>query len=154
MGFMDGYIEQIYVLVHHCHEQLLKLIHAEKSHDGAVSSGINLKQGIILKILLMDDGITQKELTQRLQITSSSCGDLIAQLEQGGYLNKRVDPDDRRTFNIFLTKRGHILGEQYREQSRIMLEDWGANLTAQEKKQLFGLLIKLSDGLQAQIEGE
>jgi DNA-binding MarR family transcriptional regulator len=113
-----------------------------------------LKQGIILKILLTDDGVTQKELTQRLQITSSSCGELIEKLEQRGYLNKRANPDDKRTFNIFLTKRGRILGEQYRAQSRIMLEDWGANLNEREKEQLFGLLTKLSDGLQTRIEGK
>ncbi|MDR1183196.1 MAG: MarR family transcriptional regulator [Coriobacteriales bacterium] len=151
---MGAYTERIYVLVHHCHEQLLKLIHASKPDDGSVPLGINLKQGIILKILLDDDGITQKELTQRLQITSSSCGELIVKLEQGGYLNKRASPDDKRTFNVYLTKRGRALGEQYREQSRVMLEDWGASLSLSEKKQLFSLLTKLSDGLQTQIEGK
>jgi DNA-binding MarR family transcriptional regulator len=148
---MGGYTEKIYVLVHHCHEQLLKLIHTGKPADGSVPPGINLKQGIILKILLDDDGITQKELTQRLQITSSSCGELIVKLEQGGYLNKRADPDDKRTFDVYLTKRGRALGEQYREQSRVMLEDWGACLSLREKKQLFSLLAKLSGGLQTQI---
>jgi DNA-binding MarR family transcriptional regulator len=151
---MGGYTERIYVLVHHCHEQLLKLIHTGKPDDGFVPLGINLKQGILLKILLDNDGITQKELTRRLQITSSSCGELIVKLEQGGYLNKRTSPDDKRTFNVYLTKRGRALGEQYREQSRVMLEDWGASLSAQEKKQLFSLLTKLSDGLQVRIDGK
>lgn len=153
MVALSGYVEKIYVLVHHCHEQLLKLIHTGKSDNGFAAQGINLKQGIMLKLLLDDDGMTQRELTQRLQITSSSCGELIAKLEQGGYLGRRANPNDKRTFKVYLTKHGRVLGEQYREQSRIMLEEWGANLTAKEKEQLFYLLTKLSDGLQQQIKG-
>jgi DNA-binding MarR family transcriptional regulator len=150
----DGYVEKIYVLVHHCHEQLLKLIHSGKSEGGFAALGINLKQGIMLKILLRSDGMTQKELTRRLRITSSSCGELIVKLEQGGYVKRHASPDDKRTFNIYLTKRGKVLAEQYQEQSSIMLEEWGENLTEQEKEQLFSLLNKLSDGLQVQIEGK
>jgi DNA-binding MarR family transcriptional regulator len=150
----EGYVERIYVLVHHCHEQLLKLIHAGGADGGGAPLGVNLKQGIMLKILLDDDGITQRELTRRLQITSSSCGELIVKLEQGGFLNRRAYPRDKRTFKVCLTERGRALGERYREQSRAMLEEWGANLTPREKEQLFRLLTKLSDGLRARIEGE
>jgi DNA-binding MarR family transcriptional regulator len=148
---IENYVEKIYVLVHRCHEQCIKLIHA--SPDGKAGDlGIGLKQGIILKILLERDGITQRELTRFLQITSSSCGELIAKLEQSGCVRRRANAGDKRTFNVFLTETGRILGEKYRDESREMLEEWGENLTASEKKQLLGLLTKLSAGLDAQIE--
>jgi DNA-binding MarR family transcriptional regulator len=149
---VDGYVERIYVLVHHGHEQLLKLSHDSKPGNGFTVFGINLKQGIILKILLEDDGITQRELTRRLQITSSSCGELLVKLEKCGSLRRRANPSDGRTFNVYLTEQGRALGERYREQSRAMLEEWGENLTPKEKARLFALLTKLSAGLDAQIE--
>jgi DNA-binding MarR family transcriptional regulator len=146
-----NYVEQIYVLVHRCHEQCIKLIHANP--DGKIgTSGIGLKQGIILKILLERDGMTQRELTQNLQITSSSCGELIAKLEAAGYVERRANKTDRRTFDVFITDSGRKLGRQYRDESREMLESWGDNLTGAEKEQLFGLLTKLSEGLETQIE--
>jgi DNA-binding MarR family transcriptional regulator len=113
-----------------------------------------LKQGVILKILLRHnaDSITQRELTQRLQITSSSCGELIAKLAQSGYVERRVNAADKRTFDVSLTESGRILGEQYRDKSRDALEEWGENLTQDEKVQLFALLTKLSDGLDTQIK--
>lgn len=111
-----------------------------------------MKQGIVLKILLERSGITQRELTQLLQITSSSCGELIVKLEQGGYLKRRTSSIDKRTFDVFITESGKKLGRQYRDESREMLESWGENLTKAEKEQLFSLLSKLSAGLNAQIE--
>jgi DNA-binding MarR family transcriptional regulator len=148
---IENYVEKIYVLVHRCHEQCLKLIHANP--DGKIgASGIGLRQGIVLKILLERDGITQRALTQLLQITSSSCGELIAKLEQGGYVRRSENADDKRTFDVFLTESGRALGEKYRDESRDMLEEWGENLTAAEKEQLFKLLTKLSAGLDRQIE--
>ncbi|MDR1069207.1 MAG: MarR family transcriptional regulator [Gracilibacteraceae bacterium] len=144
-------MEKIYVLVHRCHEQCIKLIHA--TPDGKSGGlGIGLKQGIILKILLERDGLTQRELTRFLQITSSSCGELIAKLEQGGYVRRKANVSDRRTFDVFLTESGRALGEKYRDESREILEEWGGNLTAAEKERLFRLLTKLSAGLDAQIE--
>jgi DNA-binding MarR family transcriptional regulator len=147
---IENYIEKIYVLVHRCHEQCIKLIHANP--DGKMCGfDIGLKQGIVLKILLERDGITQRELTQILQITSSSCGELIAKLEQGGYAERQSNAIDKRTFDVFITESGRALGEQYRDKSRTMLEEWGENLSQSEKKHLLALLTKLSGGLDAQI---
>jgi DNA-binding MarR family transcriptional regulator len=146
--------EGIFVLAQRCHKQLLKLIHAEMPDSGFPALGINFKQGVILKILQNEDGITQRELTQRLKITSSSCGELIVKLEQRGYLKRRANASDKRTSDVYLTKQGRTIAGQYREQSRVLLEEWSDSLTAQEKEQLYGLLTKLSDGLQMQIEGK
>lgn len=108
---MQGYAEKIYVLVHRCHEQCLKLMHTNNLPAKEFSDiGINTRQGIMLKLLLDENGMTQKELTWRLEIASSSCGELIAKLEQGGYLEKRTSPTDRRTFNVFLTESGRAGG--------------------------------------------
>ncbi|MDR1616915.1 MAG: MarR family transcriptional regulator [Syntrophomonadaceae bacterium] len=149
---LSGYAEKIYVLVHHCHERCLQLMHAKKPDNEFSGLGIGIQQGIILKILLDDDGMTQKELTRKLQITSSSCGQLIGKLEGDKYVERRSHPDDRRTFNVYLTQSGRILGRRYKEKSIIVLEKWASDLTIQEKEQLYTLLNKLNDGLARQIK--
>lgn len=146
---MSGYIEKICVLVHRCHEQLLKLTHTPKPGDEWSGMGVSLQQGIILKLLLEVDGMTQKELTEKLQITSSSCGALIIKLEQGGYLERRTNPNDKRTFDVCLTDSGRALGEKYKEKSVVAMEKWMPNLTEQEREQLYTLLGKLHEGLEA-----
>jgi DNA-binding MarR family transcriptional regulator len=98
-----------------------------------------------------NDGNTQKDLTQRLHITSSSCGELISKLEQGKYLERRVDLSDKRTFNVFLTESGRKLAEKYREKSNVILEEWASDLTEDEQAALLSLLGKLNDGLEKRI---
>jgi DNA-binding MarR family transcriptional regulator len=147
---LSGYAEKIYVLVHHCHEQCLKLIRTKKPNDEFSGLGLNIQQGIILKLLLEDDGMTQKELTRKLQITSSSCGAHIAKLEQEQYLERRTSTQDKRTFSVFLTQSGRDLGQKYKEKSVAALEKWESSLTEQEREQLYILLVKLRDGLERQ----
>lgn len=152
---MQNYAEKIYVLIHRCHEQCLKMMHSNNLVAKKFSDvGINTRQGIILKLLYNEKELTQKELTQRLEITSSSCGELIAKLEQAGYLEKRTSPADKRTFNICLTESGRVLAERYIETCIVELEEWASDLTQQEKQQLWGLLGKLSKGLDDRINRE
>lgn len=152
---MEGYAEKIYVLVHRCHEQCLQLIHKNNMPAREFGDiGINTRQGIILKILLQEQQLTQRELTERLEITSSSCGELIAKLEQGGFLEKCQNPADKRTFNLRLTPGGRSLARRYKEKAVVELEEWASDLTAKEKEQLFQLLGKLSKGLDDRLNRE
>jgi DNA-binding MarR family transcriptional regulator len=145
---LGGYAEKIYVLVHRCHEQCLKLTRTYKPDAEVAGLGLPIQQGLILKFLLTEDGITQKELTLRLQITSSSCGALLAKLEQGRYIERRPDERDKRGFCVFITDSGRELGQMYLKKSVVVLEEWASDLTEQEKERLYQLLVKLRDGLE------
>lgn len=152
---MKDYAEKIYVLIHRCHEQCLRMMHSNNSVRKTFADiDINTRQGIILKLLYKEDSMTQKELTQKLEITSSSCGELISKLEQGGYVEKKISPDDKRTFTISLTAEGRVLAKRYIETCIIELEEWASDLTQSEKEQLFTLLEKLSRGLDDRINQE
>jgi DNA-binding MarR family transcriptional regulator len=52
------------------------------------------------------EGSRLTDLAERAQITKQSMGYLVDHLEQGGYLERRPDPNDRRVTLIFLTERG------------------------------------------------
>jgi DNA-binding MarR family transcriptional regulator len=151
---LNGYAEKIYVLVHRCHEQCLRLMRGYKPDAEFTGFGLSIQQGLILKFLLTDNGMTQKELTRRLQITSSSCGALLAKLEQGQYLERRPDERDRRGFRVFITEKGREFGQLYLQKSIVVLEEWASDLTEAEKKQLYQLLVKLHDGLDRRSSGK
>jgi DNA-binding MarR family transcriptional regulator len=50
-------------------------------------------------------------LIRDLRISKQSAGQLVDALVTRGYLNRRVDPDDRRRLVITLTRRGHAAAE-------------------------------------------
>lgn len=147
-----NYIEEIFQMFHYFHHQSLKLVQSEQqSNDVLEQLGLGSRQGAILKILLSSDGITQRELTKRLQITSSSMGELLGKLEKSAYLERRANATDKRTFDVYLTKKGRSAGEQYKASGNTVGREWAAILTDEEQAQLVMLLGKLKTGFDNKI---
>ncbi|MBE9547168.1 MAG: MarR family transcriptional regulator [Proteobacteria bacterium] len=73
--------------------------------------GITIAQSFILFSLLESDGLSIKNLAERLNIDSSAITGLVDRLEKESLVERRVDPKDRRSFSIFLTNKGKNLAE-------------------------------------------
>ena len=71
--------------------------------------GISVPQSFVLFALLEEDGSTLKEIGTKAQIDSSSTTVLVDKLENEGYLERRLDPQDRRAIRVFLTPKGRDL---------------------------------------------
>ena len=70
---------------------------------------------------------------------------LLGQLEDGGYLESRVDdPDDRRSKRVYVTDRGLATREVIRDAVREVEAEWAAELGAEDLEQLRALLTRLA----------
>lgn len=73
------------------------------------------------------DGVTQKELAERVGLDGSSLVRLLDILEGHGWVERRADAADRRSKRIFLTDEGNIAVERIRttmlEAELAMLQD-------------------------------
>lgn len=145
-----NYSEDIFHLIHHCNNLSQKLVHWEHQHpnDEFAEMDIGGRQGVILRILLSENGITQKELTEQLNISSSSIGELLGKLEKNDYIERRSSTRDKRTFNIHLTESGRAAAETYNKVRDIAVREWGSDLTKDEQEQLLHLLGKFSLSLE------
>lgn len=56
--------------------------------------------------LTAQDGLRLKELAARASMTPQSMGELVDELEELGYVERRPDPTDRRAKRIRLTRKG------------------------------------------------
>ncbi|MDR2298919.1 MAG: MarR family transcriptional regulator [Comamonas sp.] len=61
----------------------------------------------LLHLRAWGDGVTQKELAERVGLDSSSLVRLLDILEGKGWVERRADAADRRSKRIFLTDEGH-----------------------------------------------
>jgi DNA-binding MarR family transcriptional regulator len=60
----------------------------------------------------LDEGGTRpSELARRADMTKQALGELIADLESKGYVERRRDPDDGRAILVVLTERGRRVDE-------------------------------------------
>jgi DNA-binding MarR family transcriptional regulator len=74
------------------------------------------------------DGRRSTELAQNMQITKQSVHDLLRHLERRGYIERRPDPDDKRSRLIFLTPRGRKLEAVTRRHARLAERELGNEL--------------------------
>jgi len=77
--------------------------------------GISVPQSFILFALLEEDGSTLKEIGTKAQIDSSSMTVLVDKLENEGFLERKLDSQDRRAIRVFLTPKGRDLAEKVLE---------------------------------------
>src|SRR5262245_11625201 len=93
-----------------------------------------------LNILLYPgpQGARPSELAARRGMSKQAVNYLLGELERLGYLERRADPDDRRSKRIVLTGRGEQAGHAIRDAVREAERDWEHQLGAERFAQLKG----------------
>lgn len=90
-------------------------------------------------------GLRPSELAARLRISKQALNYLLGDLERGGYIERRPDPDDLRSRRIALTERGVAAGHVIREAVRDTERDWSRRLGATRFAELRALLVELNE---------
>ncbi|HEU4335611.1 MAG TPA: MarR family transcriptional regulator [Candidatus Eisenbacteria bacterium] len=90
-------------------------------------------------------GAKPSELAARLHASKQSINHLLGQLERFGYLERRNDPEDKRSRRIHLTPRGRSAGLTIREAVTEVEREWERRLGSERLAQLRALLRELSE---------
>ena len=103
--------------------------------------GITYTQYIVFLVLWETDGVSVRELGERLYLDSGTLTPLLKKMEEAGFVTRRRSTEDGRVVRIWLTDRGRALRA---EVEQIPLRLGGClPLTAEEAKVLHGLLYRL-----------
>ena len=101
------------------------------------------REHLLTLIAQHPEGIRQKVLAEAAGINQSSASELIDKLEGDGYLQRRLDPTDRRATLLFLTELGQARAAEVADEREQRFKDLFAPLTEEEKDTLARLLNKL-----------
>lgn len=71
--------------------------------------GVSMGQWFFLRVLWERDGLTQRELSQRVGMMEPTTVTAVSSMERRGFVRRVRNPHDRRKVNIFLTDRGREL---------------------------------------------
>lgn len=74
--------------------------------DTLSSFALTPRQFVVLKILALNEGLSQAELSDRLGIDTSSLVHVIDECERAGLAERRRRSDDRRRYAVSLTDKG------------------------------------------------
>lgn len=108
--------------------------------------------GHILDVLSKNDGLSQREIAELLNIRPQSASEAIASMEGQGLIEKRPNEQDKRSSLIYITQEGgqrqiDLRNERIENARRIF-----DPLTDCEKETLLKLLKKVADALQEKKE--
>ncbi|HEX5359122.1 MAG TPA: MarR family transcriptional regulator [Candidatus Nitrosotalea sp.] len=67
--------------------------------------GLTPAQWKVILVLNIADGLSQKEIAEKINIDASTLVPVIDKMEQGGLVERKADSKDRRNNRIFLTKK-------------------------------------------------
>lgn len=129
---------------------LVKLCKAYFNYLNVVLSEIGLYEGQhnLLLLLWEQEGLTQSELCQRLNIEPASASKSIDRIERAGFIQRHPDPTDARANRIYLTEQGRTL-EPLVTAALVKAEDHlVANMTLAERLLLRRFLLQMRDNLQ------
>ncbi|MGV0869190.1 MarR family winged helix-turn-helix transcriptional regulator [Corynebacterium kalidii] len=73
---------------------------------GRPFGGMRAGQGRVLHILTLRSPMPQKELAYMLGVRPQSLSELLGKLETAGFVERRRDDNDRRTFLVDITEKG------------------------------------------------
>ena len=98
----------------------------------------------ILRIVRMAAGISQQDLSARLQVHPSRLVALLDKLESGDFIERKQNLEDRRLSSLHLTEAGIALLEKVGDLAHQHQQAMCAGLSKQENETLTGLLRRVA----------
>lgn len=109
--------------------------------------GITRVQWIALYFLGLQDGISQTELGEKLNIKDSTVVRLIDRMEKDGYVTRLKHHSDRRITIIKLTEKGQQIREAFLPEGEKMLEIFATNISEAELEVFKKVLKKMVENI-------
>lgn len=101
------------------------------------------REQLLVIINQYPDGVRQKVVADKVGINQSSASELINKLEATGYIERTIDPDDKRATLLFLTEKGKARAAEVEDERNEIFREIFSVLTEEEKETLSELLDKL-----------
>ena len=127
--------QKILILFHQC----VNLFSRRRESVGGFPAG----QARILHILEESDGLSQKELAEKLHIRQPSLSELLGKLASGGYVALRQNKDDKRITNVFRTSKGKKAVDGIIADNEKLANEVATALSAEDQTVLIELLERL-----------
>jgi DNA-binding MarR family transcriptional regulator len=111
----------------------------------ACGQDVHPAQAMCLQVLVAHDGITQRDLADRLQLSRPTITNMLQRMEQGGLVERRVDADDQRLTRVHVTATGRELAGVLRVVFARHIRETFGPMPAAERQELERLLRILGD---------
>ena len=114
--------------------------------------GVTLSQWRVVWALVLQPGLTQKEIAEKVWIEGATLVPVIDKMEKEGLLKRKPDLNDRRVNRIYLTSKADSLWESMKECAIRIRKLSTKNIPEIDIQVTLDTLRKISDNLTASFE--
>lgn len=108
--------------------------------------GIKSGQHDFLYVIINNEGITQTEICNRLNVGKPTVTKAVNNLAKHGYVIRKRNIEDKRSYRLFLTNKGKEIAPMINATFDELIEVYKSNLSSEEYRQVLqGLEIILNN---------
>lgn len=111
--------------------------------------GLSRAQYLALSELWLEDGLTQRQLADRVGVEQATMANTLVRMERDGLIEKKPNPDDGRSQQIWLTEAAHRLQAPATSAAAKANELVAAGLPVAERELFFSMLARVISNLRA-----
>lgn len=115
----------------------------------AARFGLTRAQWRALKRLHREQGITQNELAEFLEMEPIAVGRVLDRLQKAGFVERRADPADRRCWRLHLTDKAHGVVDDMEQISAELIKQAQRGIAAAEIKVALDVFGRMKQNLVA-----
>ncbi|WP_368653648.1 MarR family winged helix-turn-helix transcriptional regulator [Ornithinibacillus sp. 4-3] len=101
------------------------------------------KQFMVLHLIHEIEPAKVQDISQKLQLSISSVSQLVNKLEQGNYVSRSINPQNRREILVRIDGKGKEFFKKYDEMDDLVIEKYYSKLSLKETKQFRDFAQKL-----------
>ncbi|MFK7966037.1 MAG: MarR family winged helix-turn-helix transcriptional regulator [Burkholderiaceae bacterium] len=109
--------------------------------------GLTRSQWWVLTHLYREDGLTQTELADLMEIEKPSLGRLLDRLEAKNWIKRSNDPHDRRANRVYLTVDVKPMVREMRQHASAVRQQALAGLGENQREQFIDTLLQIKENL-------
>ncbi len=110
--------------------------------------GLTRSQWWVLTHLYHQDGMTQTELAELMEIERPSLGRLLDRLEAKNWIKRGTDPHDRRVNRVYLTLDVRPMVREMREHASAVRRQALAGVDDKQRERFIDTLLQIKENLQ------
>jgi DNA-binding MarR family transcriptional regulator len=107
--------------------------------------GLSVAQFDLLSTLTESNGMTQRDLAERLYVTKGNVSGLVDRLVEAGMLDRRPVPGDRRSHSLHLTPEGRRLALEGMALQERFIEETLGKFPSQDLQALDAIMTRWRD---------
>ncbi|MFN2165668.1 MAG: MarR family winged helix-turn-helix transcriptional regulator [Anaerolineae bacterium] len=129
-------------------------LHYGRVHALLAELGLYRGQPPMLRALWEEDGLTHRDLSERLRVQPATITKMAQRMERAGFVERRADPNDQRVSRVYLTEAGRDVQTRVEQIWRVIDEETLAGFDDGEREELRGFLSRMRENLAAVYDGE